>query len=92
MKTKDILLTVSVLATLATATAVPAQGDAPPDPAQMARGAQAWSDHCGRCHNVRAPDEKQDYEWDISVNHMRLIGNLPGQTAEDIKAFLKSSN
>lgn len=60
--------------------------------AQRARGAQAWQQQCGRCHNLRSPNEKQDYEWDISVNHMRIIGNIPGQTAEDIKAFLKSSN
>lgn len=60
--------------------------------AQRARGAQAWQQQCGRCHNLRSPNEKQDYEWDISVNHMRIIGNIPGETAEDIKAFLKSSN
>lgn len=62
------------------------------DPAQIARGAQAWAQHCQRCHNLRSPSELEDYEWDVSVNHMRVRANLPGDLAEDIKAFLKSSN
>lgn len=59
---------------------------------QRARGGKAWTQHCKRCHNLRAPNEKQDYEWDISVNHMRIIGNIPGETTEDIKMFLKAAN
>ncbi len=74
---------------------VAAQDDAkgqPYDPQQIARGAQAWKENCARCHNYRDPQELEDYEWDMVVNHMRIRANIPGQDAEDIKAFLKSSN
>ena len=62
------------------------------DPAQLARGAKAWADTCSRCHNLRAPDELDDKAWEISVIHMRVRANIPGQTARDIEAFLKASN
>ena len=62
------------------------------DPAQIARGAKAWAANCGRCHNIRAPNELTDEEWDVSVTHMRVRANIPGNVADDIKAFLKSSN
>lgn len=62
------------------------------DPAQFARGAKAWKDNCARCHNLRDPKELTDLEWEISVTHMRARANLPGDIAEDIKAFLKASN
>ena len=62
------------------------------DPGQVARGAKAWAENCNRCHNLRDPNELQDYEWDVSVNHMRIRAGLPGQVARDIKAFLKASN
>jgi len=73
-------------------TAAAMQGDAQPDAAQIARGAKAWADTCGRCHNLRAPNEFSDKNWDIIVTHMRVIAPLPGRVADDIKAFLKSSN
>lgn len=63
-----------------------------PDPQQIARGAKAWADNCGRCHNLRDAKEIQDYEWDVTVLHMRARANLPGQTARDILEFLKGSN
>lgn len=63
-----------------------------PDPMQIARGAKAWSDNCGRCHNFRDPKEFSDKNWDVIVSHMRTIAPLPGAMARDIKAFLKSSN
>ena len=63
-----------------------------PDPAQIGRGAKAWAETCGNCHNLRDPKEFSDKNWDVIVNHMRVVGPLPGQLAEDIKAFLKSSN
>lgn len=62
------------------------------DPGQIGRGAKAWAENCNRCHNLRDPKELQDYEWDVSVNHMRIRAGLPGQVARDIKAFLKASN
>lgn len=63
-----------------------------PDPTQIARGAKAWAENCNRCHNFRAPGDLQDYEWDVSIAHMRVISGLPGQIARDINAFLKASN
>ncbi len=66
--------------------------DQQPDPAQIARGAKAWAETCNRCHNLRSPDELPDEDWDVSVTHMRVRANLPGQLARDIAAFLKSSN
>jgi len=63
-----------------------------PDPMQIARGAKAWSENCGRCHNFRDPKEFSDKNWDIIVDHMRTIAPLPGQSSRDIKSFLKSSN
>lgn len=62
------------------------------DPLQIARGAKAWATQCGRCHNIRSPSELSDEEWHVSVTHMRVRANIPGDTIEDIKAFLKSSN
>lgn len=62
------------------------------DQQQIGRGAKAWSENCGRCHNIRDPKELKDYEWDVSVMHMRKIGNLPGEVARDIKAYLEASN
>lgn len=60
--------------------------------AQRARGAQAWANQCGRCHNIRPANEFTDDIWDVSVNHMRIRGNIPPSVIRDIKAFLKSSN
>jgi cytochrome c5 len=62
------------------------------DPAQITRGVKAWQENCNRCHNYRDPKELSDYEWDVSVSHMRRLGNIPGNVARDIEAFLKASN
>lgn len=65
---------------------------AKPDPMQIARGAKLWAENCNRCHNIRDPKEIRDYEWEISVTHMRVLSGIPGDMARDIMAFLKSSN
>ena len=65
---------------------------ASPSPAQIGRGAKKWVETCAQCHNLRDPKEFSDKSWDVIVNHMRTIAPLPGETAADIKAFLKSSN
>ena len=62
------------------------------DPAQIARGAKAWAETCNRCHNLRDPKEFSDRAWSLIVDHMRVIGPLPGNVANDIKAFLQASN
>ena len=61
------------------------------DAASIARGAQAWANHCSRCHNLRSPSELNAELWNVSVTHMRVRANLPGSVADDIKAFLISS-
>lgn len=62
------------------------------DPMQLARGAKSWVQTCGRCHNIRAPKELTDEEWEVSATHMRVRGNLPGDMVRDIIVFLKASN
>lgn len=57
----------------------------------LTRGAQAWADYCSRCHNLRSPSELSAAQWDVSVTHMRVRANLPGDLADDIKAFLMFS-
>lgn len=61
------------------------------DTAAVARGAKAWANNCGRCHNLRSPSELNAELWHVSVQHMRVRANLPGSVADDIKAFLISS-
>jgi len=73
-------------------TAAAGEKSSAPDPAQIGRGAAAWAGVCGNCHNLRDPQEYSDKNWDVIVDHMRVVVPLPGQTAQDIKAFLKSSN
>lgn len=58
----------------------------------LRRGAELWAQNCARCHNLRAPDERSDREWEIIVAHMRLRANLPGEDARTILDFLKASN
>lgn len=96
MKPKQPIFKIAVIIMTTLFLSVPAvaapDDDGKPDPAQLARGAKAWAANCGRCHNIRAPNELTDEEWDVSVTHMRVRANIPGNVAEDIKAFLKASN
>ncbi|VAV98667.1 hypothetical protein MNBD_ALPHA06-283 [hydrothermal vent metagenome] len=62
------------------------------DPMLVVRGAKAWKENCGRCHNLRSPKEMTDEEWDVSVAHMRVRANLTRKDAEAVRAFLKASN
>ncbi len=56
------------------------------------RGASLYSNNCGRCHNLRAPNELGDQQWSIVMAHMRALAGLPGDQARDIQAFLYRSN
>ncbi len=58
----------------------------------FSRGAQAWVENCGRCHNVRDPREFRDDLWRPIVYHMRIRGGLTGQETRDILRFLQESN
>jgi len=63
-----------------------------PDPMLIVKGAKAWKENCGRCHNLRSPKELTDDEWDTSVTHMRVRANLAKKDTDAIRAFLKASN
>ena len=92
MKTLKITLATALLTSLCFSTNVNAQEAVKKDPMQVARGAKAWAQTCNRCHNVRAPKELTDEEWDVSATHMRVRANLPGDMVKDIIAFLQASN
>ena len=62
------------------------------DPMQFARGAKTWADNCVRCHSMRDPKELRDDQWRVVVSHMRIRGNLTGEEARDVLAFLQGSN
>lgn len=57
-----------------------------------AQGAQAWSNHCARCHNMREPVEFRDDQWRPIVAHMRIRAGLTGEDARAILLFLQSAN
>lgn len=87
MRTRHLAAIAALAGFLALAPGVSAQaGD-------VARGAEAYGDTCGRCHNPRSPVERSDRDWIIIVNHMRARGaGLTGQQVRDILAFLQASN
>jgi len=62
------------------------------DPARLARGAKLYGDNCNRCHNARPAAEHRDRDWDMAMQHMRIIAMLPGDQARDILYFLKATN
>ena len=55
-------------------------------------GAELWSNHCVRCHNVRTPSSLSDAEWETTMQHMRARGNLTGEETRAVLEFLKSGN
>lgn len=82
----------AMLAIFAVGAGAQSSGNNRPDPAQLARGAQAWARECGRCHNLRSPSELTDEEWIVSTTHMRVRANIPGDIIRDIQVFLKNAN
>ena len=62
------------------------------DPGRFARGAQAWANNCGSCHNLRPATDLRDDQWRVVVSHMRVRADLTGQEARDILKFLQESN
>ncbi|MBX9896784.1 MAG: cytochrome c [Qipengyuania sp.] len=69
-----------------------AAAPAAPDTGALSRGAKAWAENCGVCHNLRSPDEFGDVQAEVAVAHMRVRARLPGDVARDILAFLQASN
>lgn len=64
----------------------------PNDPARFARGAKAWVNNCGNCHNLRPATDLRDDQWRVVMSHMRVRADLTGQEARDILVFLQGSN
>lgn len=62
------------------------------DPARFARGAKAWVNNCGNCHNLRSAKDLRDDQWRVVMSHMRVRADLTGQEARDILVFLQGSN
>ncbi len=92
MTTRKYLGATVLLACLIALGAAPQAAERKSDPKQLARGAKAWVQQCSRCHALRNVKDQTDGEWSVSVSHMRVRGNIPGQVARDIEAFLKASN
>ncbi len=55
-------------------------------------GAQAWSENCMRCHNLRRPRQRSDREWATIAHHMRVRANLLAEEHRLILRFLQSAN
>lgn len=92
MKIVKYIMAATLMAFVSVGVAAEAAEKAKKDPMQLARGAKAWVQTCGRCHNIRAPKELTDQEWEVSATHMRVRANLPGDMVRDIIVFLKASN
>ena len=58
----------------------------------MKGGAQLWAENCNRCHNFRSPGTYSDAQWDVAMDHMRVIGNLTADDSRAILSFLKAGN
>jgi len=74
----------------AAATAAPAFALFGPPPKKS--GVELWSDNCGRCHNIRPPNEFSAAQWDVIVHHMQLRANLTSDEASQIVKFLQASS
>jgi len=66
-------------------------GEWPPT-GNASKGAKAWADNCGRCHNIRDGKELRDDQWISTMFHMRMRAGLTGQDTRDILSFLQASN
>jgi len=89
-------LTKSICALMATAgllmlSANAQSGEWPPT-GNASKGAKAWSDNCGRCHNIRDGKELRDDQWISTMMHMRVRAGLTGEDTRDILSFLQASN
>ncbi len=60
--------------------------------AEELNGGVVWEQHCGSCHNFRAPSERSDYDWSIIVAHMRSVGSLTGRQQRAVEKFLQDNN
>ena len=85
-----LMSAVIFLATLTTSAL--AAESAPSDKKLARRGAQIWSQYCGRCHNARPGGEFNRLEWDTLMLHMRVRANLPAGDSEALRVYLRRSH
>jgi mono/diheme cytochrome c family protein len=69
-----------------------AQSQSQPAGSSIAAGAKVYANMCGQCHNPRSPLERNDRDWVTIISHMRVRGNLTGEQAREVVAFLQASN
>ena len=58
----------------------------------LAAGAAVYGQQCGRCHAPRAPVEYSDRDWNVIMQHMRVIAVMTARDTRDVLAFLQASN
>lgn len=63
-----------------------------PEAGDFQRGAKIWAENCGRCHNIRGPQDMRNDQWITSMFHMRVRAGLTGQETRDTLTFLQTSN
>ncbi len=68
----------------------PAAGQVNPE--DIGKGAQAWAQHCTRCHTARPSAERNDRAWRTITAHMRARANLTKTQARVITAYLTATN
>ncbi len=66
-------------------------GEWPPT-GDASKGAKAWGENCGRCHNIRDGRELRDDQWISTMFHMRIRAGLTGEDTRNILSFLQASN
>jgi mono/diheme cytochrome c family protein len=64
----------------------------PAEAQDVAAGAAVYGRECGRCHAPRAAVEFSDREWNVIMQHMRVIAVMPTGQTRDVLAFLQASN
>lgn len=86
---KKQLAIISVLVS-GISTALPSMADAP-GKGDASRGVRIWANQCGRCHNMRLPQEFNAQEWHVIISHMRVRAGLTGQQVRDINAYVRNT-
>lgn len=55
-------------------------------------GEELWVANCNRCHNARTAQEFSDPDWEIIVDHMRVVCGLTGDESERLLKYLQDNN
>jgi hypothetical protein len=61
------------------------------DKGKTRSGVEIWTQQCGRCHNLRSPDEFSYAQWEVAVNHMRVRATLTAADTREILEFFKAA-